>query len=1047
MTRHLAASLLLWVALPASAAVPPQADVLFQPGPVSAGGVSQLRIVLRNTNGVLAFSGLAVANNYPAGLVNAAVPAASTSCADGVLDGGAPGGSDIRLSGATLAPDSECVVTVNVSAAADGRYTTVTTAPTAANAGSGDPASATLLVYRAPMVQLAFSPGTVNAGDPAELRFTLGNANADTLVDVGLVYTHPPGLNNAASPVVVAQTCGGVLTAPPGGSGLSLSGATIPAESSCELRIRAVAASNGTYLASVPAGALTAQGGLASSQAAGATLQVIAIQPPQVGKTFGPPLIQNNGSSTLRLRLYNPNTTARLLDVAVDDVYPADLINGTPAEAALRCDAGSSGTLTGGAEGGDRVGFTGGSLAPGAECVVSIRVTSKKPGSYPNSTSVVSSSNGGAGNSASATLEVSTGRKPPNIDKVFIEDVVGVGSVSRLVFRIDNPGTGGLNGVSFSDTYPAGLVNAPIPAVSNDCDGDPNNGAANTTGGVAGGDTIGLAASGNNLAGGASCTVGVNVVATAPGTYDNVTSPVTSQNGGDGNSASDTLVARLPGVVLQFELNAIASGGQSILRVRLDNTTEVDFTQTAFDLLLTGTPGQLSVAGAPVFNSCGGMLQDGQGGAVDASDTRIVLAGGTVTRLSGCVVEVPVTAAVPGRYTLTLPAGALSSSGGGNAEPVSAELYVTAPPQVTQAFAPASVGVGGLSVLTVTLLNPNPVALSAVAFTDTLPAGLSLAGAPSSSCGGSLVSSSGSFSLNGGVVPGGTPGRCRVSVLVASSAAGDFTHLIPAGGLSSSGGSNAAPASAVLAVRERPLVDKQFDPAVILAGDDSLLVLTLQNPNAAALSGIRLSDVYPPALVNATPLVSGGSCAGISLNASAGGSGFELLDATLPGGGSCTVSLAVTGRITGSHSNTTSGALSTQTPDAPGAPSNTALLAVNTPLTLVKSTSVLTDPLNGSVNPKRVPGALVEYALLLTNTGVRPVTDVLIVLPVPPQASYVPGSIVVDGVPEDDDASGADETDPDGADFGQTTANAVTLRLPQIAAGASVRVVFRARLD
>ncbi|MFP5339203.1 MAG: hypothetical protein ACLGIW_12060, partial [Gammaproteobacteria bacterium] len=846
--RCLLALLLAGTALPALATVAPQLETSFLPNPISAGTVAELRLVVRNTNGVLTYTGLTLSNSYPPGLVNAAAPAAATTCPGAVLGGGAPGGGSISISGATLGPNAECQVTVNVTAASAGRYINTPDDPQTSNAGSGTAAGATLLVYDAPSVQLAFLPGTVNTNDPAVLRFLLGNPNADTLVDAALSYSHPAGLTHTASPVL-ANTCGGSLSAPAGGSGLTLSGAALPAQGSCELRIQVASAINGSYTATVPAGALTAQGGVANTQGASASLQVIPIQPPQLSKVFSPPLIQNNGGSTLRLRLSNPNTTATLTSVAVDDIYPADLINQTPAEAALACGPGSSGTLTGGADGGDRIGYSAGTLAAGGECIVTVRVTSKKPGSYPNTTTAVSSANGGTGNSASATLEVSTGRKPPNIEKVFVESRVGVGSVSRLVFTLDNPGTGGLNGVSFTDTYPAGLVNAPVPAVSNDCDGDPNNGAANTTGGAPGGNTIGLATSGNNLPRSGRCTVGVNVVATAPGIYNNVSGIVTSQNGGDGNAASASLEARLPEVELVTEPTAIASGAQSTLRLRLGNSTLVDFTQAAFDLPLPSSPSQLSVAGPPSLNSCGGSLQDGNGGALNAGDTRLVLSGGIIPRLSSCTLSVPVTATVPGLYTISLPAGGLSSSGGGNALALSAGLRVTVAPQISKAFTPASVGVGGLAVLSVELVNANPVALSALSFTDTLPAGLSLAGPPSSSCGGSLSAGSNSFSLSGGVIPAGTPGRCRVSALVASTTAGDYTNLIPAGGVSSNGGSNADPASAVLAVRERPMVEKAFGPGVILAGEDSDLVLTLINPNATPLSGLRLTDVYPPGIV------------------------------------------------------------------------------------------------------------------------------------------------------------------------------------------------------
>ncbi len=43
--------------------------------------------------------------------------------------------------------------------------------------------------------------------------------------------------------------------------------------------------------------------------------------------------------------------------------------------------------------------------------------------------------------------------------------------------------------------------------------------------------------------------------------------------------------------------------------------------------------------------------------------------------------------------------------------------------------------------------------------------------------------------------------------------------------------------------------------------------------------------------------------------------------------------------------------------------------ATNATLTLVKTSSVLTDPINGSTDPKMIPGAIVEYSILVSNTG------------------------------------------------------------------------------
>ncbi len=41
----------------------------------------------------------------------------------------------------------------------------------------------------------------------------------------------------------------------------------------------------------------------------------------------------------------------------------------------------------------------------------------------------------------------------------------------------------------------------------------------------------------------------------------------------------------------------------------------------------------------------------------------------------------------------------------------------------------------------------------------------------------------------------------------------------------------------------------------------------------------------------------------------------------------------------------------------------------NATLTLVKTSSVISDPVNGTTNPKALPGAIVQYAILVSNTG------------------------------------------------------------------------------
>jgi uncharacterized repeat protein (TIGR01451 family) len=47
-------------------------------------------------------------------------------------------------------------------------------------------------------------------------------------------------------------------------------------------------------------------------------------------------------------------------------------------------------------------------------------------------------------------------------------------------------------------------------------------------------------------------------------------------------------------------------------------------------------------------------------------------------------------------------------------------------------------------------------------------------------------------------------------------------------------------------------------------------------------------------------------------------------------------------------------------------------------ISLVKSVAILSDPVNGTTNPKAIPGAVVEYTLTITNSGLIAATDVVL---------------------------------------------------------------------
>ena len=119
-------------------------------------------------------------------------------------------------------------------------------------------------------------------------------------------------------------------------------------------------------------------------------------------------------------------------------------------------------------------------------------------------------------------------------------------------------------------------------------------------------------------------------------------------------------------------------------------------------------------------------------------------------------------------------------------------------------------------------------------------------------------------------------------------------------------------------------------------------------------------------------------------------------------------------------------------------------------LTVSKTSSVVSDPVNGATNPKAIPGAVMRYCILVTNSGPAAAATVSITDTLPAGLSFVPGSIrsgtscAGATTVEDDNATGADESDPFGANWSgsQLTATAAAL-----ANAATMAILFDATVN
>ena len=103
-------------------------------------------------------------------------------------------------------------------------------------------------------------------------------------------------------------------------------------------------------------------------------------------------------------------------------------------------------------------------------------------------------------------------------------------------------------------------------------------------------------------------------------------------------------------------------------------------------------------------------------------------------------------------------------------------------------------------------------------------------------------------------------------------------------------------------------------------------------------------------------------------------------------------------------------------------------------LTVTKTSTLISDPVNNTTNPKLIPGAVVEYCIAVANAaGGATATNVTVTDTLPSDTTFVTSSIIVDG-----DASCAN-----GSAGGSEAAGVVTAPLSDITAGATRSARFR----
>ena len=121
-------------------------------------------------------------------------------------------------------------------------------------------------------------------------------------------------------------------------------------------------------------------------------------------------------------------------------------------------------------------------------------------------------------------------------------------------------------------------------------------------------------------------------------------------------------------------------------------------------------------------------------------------------------------------------------------------------------------------------------------------------------------------------------------------------------------------------------------------------------------------------------------------------------------------------------------------------------------LSVVKISSVFSDPVNGTSNPKLIPGAVVEYCIAVSNSAGATASDVNITDVLPVEVTYLSAFGVLLNGTYDDNGTTVDTTDDSctaGGDSGSYdgTGRKVSGTLSDLDAGDALTLVFRATIN
>jgi uncharacterized repeat protein (TIGR01451 family) len=290
---------------------------------------------------------------------------------------------------------------------------------------------------------------------------------------------------------------------------------------------------------------------------------------------------------------------------------------------------------------------------------------------------------------------------------------------------------------------------------------------------------------------------------------------------------------------------------------------------------------------------------------------------------------------------------------------------------------------------TVTVTNNGPNNATTVRVTDLLPAGLNYSSSLAST--GAYVSGTGLWSI--AALASGATGTLTISATVDAGTAGSVLTNTASRTSADQADTVAAnnSASAAITVQSADLyITKTVSTSTPSQGGSVVYTLTVGNSGPHNATGVIVSDILP---------------AGLTYVSDNGGGAYNS------GTGMWTVGsvaknavqvLTITAMVdTGGVTIVNPAGITAHDQADPNVANNSASVSITSvsmpQIIVLKTVFASADPVNGSMNPKAIPGATMQYSVIVTNTGGGTAQTVVVTDPVPPNTELFVSDLAVPG--------------------------------------------------